>query len=43
MKLIGTLKKFNVEGLREPSIITNYQQQQGKEFEKITKNEQEKN
>ena len=30
-------KKFNVERLRESSIITNYQTRLGKEFEKIKK------
>lgn len=39
MKRIGTPQNVNVKRLREPSIITNYLQQQGKEFEKITKNE----
>jgi len=33
---------MNVEKLRKPSIIINYQQQQGKEFEKFEKNEQQK-
>ena len=33
-------KIFNVEKLRKPSIIMNYQQQPGKEFDKFKKNEQ---